>query len=345
MFDFTFLRRIPLLFFLLAFSYANTNCQKKKSETAPTPVSFAKGADISWLTEMEAAGRKFYNAAGTEKECISLLKDGGFNAIRLRVWVNPAGGWNGTNDVVSKALRAKQLGMRLLLNFHYSDTWADPGVQTPPAAWTSYNLANLQQAVFNHTKEVLNALKANGIKPEWVQVGNETNDGMLWPAGKASVNMAAFASLIKSGYEAVKSADDSIQVMVHISNGYDNNLFRWIFDGLKSNGAKWDVIGMSLYPEPSNWSSLNEQCLTNMKDMIERYHTPVMVTEVGMSWDAAAASGSFLTDIISKVQSLPQNKGLGVFYWEPQCYNNWKGYTKGAFDNSGKPTVALDAFK
>ena len=187
-------------------------------------------------------------------------------------------------------------------------------------------------------------LKSNGITPAWVQVGNETNDGMLWPDGKASTNMNNFAQLVNAGYNAVKAVDTSIKVIVHISNGYDNSLFRWIFDGLKNNGAKWDIIGMSLYPTAANWSTLNSQCLTNMNDMVSRYGKDIMVAEIGMSWTDAAACNSFITDLINKVKSVTGGKGLGVFYWEPESYNNWQGYTLGAFDNSGKPTIALNAF-
>lgn len=294
---------------------------------------------------MEAAGKKFYNSAGTEQDCIQILKDLGMNTIRLRVWVNPANGWNDVTDVVAKAVRAKNLGLKLMIDFHYSDTWADPAHQTKPAAWASQDFATLKQSVANHTTLVLNSLKNNGVTPAWVQIGNETNDGMLWPDGKASANMSNFAQLINAGYNAVKAVDPSIKVIVHISNGYDNNLFRWIFDGLKNNGAQWDVIGMSLYPTASNWTALNEQCLANMNDMVSRYNKEVMVVEVGMSWDQAAACNSFLSDLIAKVKSVNGGKGLGVLYWEPEAYNKWQGYTLGAFDNSGKPTIALDAFK
>ncbi len=310
----------------------------------PSPSTFAKGADISWLTEMESAGRIFYNNSGTAQDCFQVLKNLGMNSIRLRVWVNPAGGWNNATDVVAKAIRAKNLGMRIMIDFHYSDSWADPGQQNKPAAWAAQDFTTLQASVYDHTFAVLSSLKAGGITPEWVQVGNETNDGMLWPTGKASVNMANFAALVNRGYDAVKAVDNNIKVIVHISNGHDNNLFRWIFDGLKNNGAKWDIIGMSLYPDPANWNSMNTQCLTNLNDMIARYDKPVMICEVGMSWDQAVVCRSFLTDLQNKVRSVPGNKGLGVFYWEPQCYGNWKGYTKGAFDNSGKPTEALQAF-
>lgn len=330
----------------LCMVYIFLSCEKSQtSSTNNNPSStFAKGADVSWLTQMEAAGRKFYNSAGTEQECMLILKNLGMNTIRLRVWVNPAGGWNNKADVVSKALRAKNLGLRIMIDFHYSDTWADPGQQTKPTAWTSQDFATLKMSLANHTTDVLNELKNNGITPEWVQVGNETNDGMLWADGKASANMANFAQLVNAGYDAVKSVFPSAKVIVHLSNGYDNNLFRWLFDGLKSNGAKWDVIGMSLYPNSTNWSTLNSQCLANMNDMVSRYNKEVMIVEVGMSWDQADACQSFLTDLITKTKFVNGNKGLGVLYWEPESYNNWQGYTLGAFDNSGKPTVALNAF-
>lgn len=335
------------LFFFLVVLLSATSCKKTTTPDPqpPTPtVSIVKGADISWLTEMESSGRKFYNSSGTEQDCIQILKNLGMNAVRLRVWVNPAGGWNGAADVVAKAVRAKNLGMKIMIDFHYSDSWADPGQQIKPAAWASQDFTTLKNSVYNHTYDVLTSLKNSGVTPEWVQVGNETNDGMLWPDGKASTNMANFAALVNKGYDAVKAVDANIKVIVHISNGHDNSLFRWIFDGLKNNGGKWDVIGMSLYPEVSNWSTMNTQCLSNINDMIARYDKPVMITEVGMSWDQASVCQSFIADLINKVKSVANSKGLGVFYWEPQSYNSWKGYTKGAFDNSGKPTVALSAF-
>jgi len=256
--------------------------------TPPVSTNFAKGADISWLTQMESSGRLFYNSSGTAQECMQLLKNLGMNSIRLRVWVDPAGGWNNTADVLAKALRAKALGLRIMIDFHYSDSWADPGQQTKPAAWAAQDFATLQSSVYNHTFNVLSTLKTNGIIPEWVQVGNETNDGMLWPTGKASVNMANFAALVNKGYDAVKAVDNTIKVIVQISNGFNNSLFRWIFDGLKNNGGKWDIIGMSLYPDPGNWSSLNTQCLANMNDMVSRYDKPFMIFEVGIGGEPAA---------------------------------------------------------
>jgi len=323
---------------------ASSGGDNDNDSTGNTTSNLAKGADISWLTQMEASGYKFYSRKGKEEDCMQILKETGMNSIRLRAWVDPVDGWCNTSDVVIKAKRAKSLGMRIMLDLHYSDVWADPGHQIKPASWSSLDFNALENAISAYTTQIMDTLKSNGIVPGWVQVGNETNDGMLWEDGRASTYISNFATLVKAGYDAVKSVSDTTKVIVHISNGFDNNLFRWMFDGLKANGAKWDVIGMSLYPSSGNWQTLDQQCFSNMQDMISRYNTPIMICEVGMNVADSVACKSFLTDIISKTASLPGNNGLGVFYWEPECYGNWQGYPLGAFDNNGKPTMALDAF-
>ena len=337
----------------IVLSCLNICCSKSSnsqtSPPAPTykpPVvssTFAKGADISWVTQMEASNYKFYNSAGEQQDAFALMKSLGMNSIRLRAWVNPTNGWCNTSDLVKKALRAKNAGMKILVDFHYSDTWADPGDQNKPAAWANLSFADLKTAMYNYTVSVMDTLKTNGVTPDWVQVGNETSNGMLWPDGQASTNMANFAALVLNGYNAVKSVSSTTQVIVHLANGYDNPTYTWLFDGLKANGAKWDIIGMSLYPTISNYTSLDTQCLTNINAMISRYGTPVMIVEVGMEADQPLTTRSFLTDIITKVNAVANGQGLGVFYWEPEAYN-WQSYGLGAFDTTGKPTAALDAF-
>lgn len=335
-------------FFYYSFLWLSVvNCANKPAVI--TESTFAKGADVGWLTQMEAAGLKFYNSAGSEQDCMQILKDKGMNSIRLRAWVHPVDGWNSTKDVVSKALRAKKLGMKIMIDFHYSDSWADPSKQPKPAAWATLGLDSLKSALYKYTKGVMDTLMWNGITPDWVQIGNETNDGLLWEEGRASKHMDNFSALIQMGYDAVKKSSPTSQVIVHISNGYDNALFRWIFDGLAKNQVKYDIIGMSLYPSYApqgiaGWAQVNEQCLANMNDMVARYGKPIMIVEVGMPYNQAETCKSFLTDIIAKTKSVTGANGLGVFYWEPECFNNWQGYTLGAFDNTGKPTVALDAF-
>ena len=332
------------LIFLAGMASCNKNSAQNPTPSITPDTNFIKGADVSWITEMESSGVQVYNSAGNATECMALMKSLGMTAIRLRVWVNPSTAWNNTADVVAKALRAKSEGLKILIDFHYSDSWADPGQQTKPVAWSALPLSGLLDSITVHTTLVLTALKNNGINPEWVQVGNETNDGMLWPEGKASLMMSNFAQMINKGYDAVKAVFPSSKVIVHISNGWDNGLFRWMFDGLTLNGAKYDIIGMSLYPSPTNWPTLNNQCLVNMNDMVSRYNKDVMVVEVGMAWDSPIECKAFLDDIIAKVRSVSSSRGLGVLYWEPQAYNNWKGYTLGGFDNYGKPTMAMQAF-
>ena len=335
---------IFLVFFIFSCKKSNGgNNQPTIDSTKTATIVFAKGADISWITQMEASGYKFYDSTGTQKDCFQLMKGLGMNAIRLRVWVNPSDGWCDSADVLAKATRANKLGLNILLDFHYSDSWADPGKQNKPAAWTSLATTSLISEVYTYTYNTLNYLKTNGITPTWVQIGNEVSNGMLWNDGMASVNMNNFAQMVEEGYTAIKAVDSTTKVMIHLPNGYDNSLYRWMFDSLTYYGAKWDIIGMSLYPYTTNYTTLDSECLVNMNDMVKKYNTQVMVCEVGMAADSASYCKAFLTDIIAKVKSVNGGNGLGVFYWEPEAYN-WQGYGLGAFDNTGKPTIAMSAF-
>jgi arabinogalactan endo-1,4-beta-galactosidase len=157
--------------------------------------------------------------------------------------------------------------------------------------------------------------------------------------------MAGFAALVQSGSKAAHAVFPNAKVVVHISNGYDNGLFRWIFDGLKSNSVEWDVIGMSLYPETPTWRATEQQCKANMADMVSRYGKQVMISEIGMPEADTDSSYACLKLLQSDLAALPNAAGLGVFYWEPEAYASWQGYKLGAFDDSGKPTHTLDAFR
>jgi arabinogalactan endo-1,4-beta-galactosidase len=334
---------MPFFTRLLAALLLTTWLPATAQTTAP---AFAKGADISWVTQMEVSNYVFYNKAGQAKDLFQLLQsDYGMNTIRLRVWVNPPGGYNNAADVLAKALRAKALGMRLLIDFHYSDTWADPAAQTKPVAWQGYTVAQLKQAVYDHTFSVITLLRTNNITPEWVQVGNENNDGMLWPEGRVTVNgFANFAAFIDQGYAAVKAASPASKVIVHIANGENNGLFRYNFDGLQANGARWDVIGLSLYPDAATWNTYTARAQANMNDMVARYPgKEVMVVETGLDNYVPIATREMLRDLIAKTQAVPAGKGLGVLYWEPQVYN-WQGYGKGAWGSNNAASVALDGF-
>ncbi|MBP3290003.1 MAG: glycosyl hydrolase 53 family protein [Alistipes sp.] len=334
-----------LLLVFACFVLAGCHSESGEEQLPEGPVQsasgFARGADISWVTQLEKEGYVFYNTSGQVRECTALMKELGMDAIRLRVWVNPENGWCGKDDVLKKARRAKALGMRLMIDFHYSDSWADPGKQTPPAAWAGANLMEMQNLVKTHTADVLRALKAENIAVEWVQVGNETSNGMLWPMGKCDTSPAAYAALHNTGYEAVKSVYPDAKVIVHLHNGDDANLYNWLLGELERKGAKYDMIGMSLYP-PQNWRIKSELTIANMKSLYAKFGKRVMVCEVGMPWDNADGCYDFLKYMLAEAERGGCCDGL--FYWEPEAPVGYSGgYTLGAFAD-GRPTRALDAF-
>ncbi|MFB5265822.1 arabinogalactan endo-beta-1,4-galactanase [Paenibacillus enshidis] len=313
--------------------------------------AFAKGADISWVAGMEKQGYTWKDKRGVQKDVLQILRDDyQINSVRIRVWVNPnmndyANGYMNADKAAELAARAKKLGMSIMLTLHYSDSWADPGQQNKPYAWRNFTFQQLMDAVWAHTVYVMNTMKQHGVTPDWVQIGNETNNGMLWEDGKASVNMKNYAWLVNTGHNAVKSVSSSTKTIVHLANGFDNSLFQWNIGGLVNNGANFDIIGMSLYPFASDWSTKVTQTVSNANNMIATYGKPVMITEIGMDYNEPAAAKSFISDMKSKIRGIAGGKGLGVFYWEPEAvpgYND--GYNKGAWQADGKPTIALEGF-
>lgn len=302
---------------------------------------FAFGADVSFVPMMESWGTKWLDKNGKQKDILQILKEQGINNIRLRVWTVSSGA-SSKQEVVSMCKRAKAKGMGVMIDFHYSDTWADPGSQTIPAAWTDHSVDALAKNVYGHTYDVLKAIKDAGVVPKWVQVGNETKRGMLYPVGQTNQGgSVAFAKFVKSGYDAVKAVDSSIQVIVHLPDGHDNSLYHSIFDGLKKNGAKWDIIGLSAYPR---WSHLDgptmiTKVMANIKDLKQRYGTPCIVVETGHYPNKAVEGNQYLVGVMNE---MIKDKDLGCFYWEPESMG---GYDMGAWDESTqKPTVMMDAF-
>lgn len=300
---------------------------------------FAFGADVSFVPMM--AGTRWLDKNGRQKDILLILKEQGINNIRLRVWTVGSGA-SSKQEVVSMCQRAKQRGMGVMIDFHYSDTWADPGNQTIPSAWKDHSVEALAKNIYDHTYDVLKAVKATGANIKWVQVGNETKRGMLYPVGQTNKGgSVAFAKFVKSGYDAVKAVDSTMQVIVHLPDGHDNSLYRSIFDGLKKNGAKWDIIGLSAYPR---WSHLDgptmiSRVMANINDLKSRYKTPCMVVETGHYPREAVVGNQYLVGLMDR---MIRNGDLGCFYWEPESF---QGYDMGAWDAASmRPTVMMDAF-
>ena len=311
---------------------------------------FAKGADIGWLQQMEASGYKFYSAGGKQEDALQILKDHGINTVRLRTWVNPSedrtNGHNSKDETVAMAVRAQKMGMRVMINFHYSDSWADPQQQRKPAAWVGHDFPRLMEDVYDHTHEVMSALKAAGVTPEWVQVGNETPTGMIYPEGHTD-NWPQLAQLINKGYDAIKAVSPSSKVILHLDRGNDSKRFRMWFDNAKANGARYDVIGMSYYPywlpgKPDYRKSIGDLA-RNMNDMAARYGKEVMVVEVGGEDRRPQNTYDMLVAVQRKVKAVPNQKGLGVIYWEPLGARSWSQYPLSAWGDDGKPTKAMKA--
>ena len=322
----------------------------EKPVEKPTETTFAKGADIGWYTEMEKAGQKFYTASGEEMDCPSLMKSLGFNSLRFRVWVNPKDGWNNKADVLKKCLRAKELGMNIMIDFHYSDDWADPGKQYVPAAWESYDLTAMAKAVADHTSDVLNTLKENGIDITWVQVGNEVTNGMLWEKGRVQgTNAAGFAKLFKAGADQVRSIYPDASVILHIDNAWKMETLKWFYS-LKANaGVKYDMIGLSLYPSYWNdekkafepWEEKVNQAIANIPQLIKSYNKDVMLVEFGMPAAEPEKGKQALETLWDGLKN--ETRFKGIFYWEPESEPERNGYSLGAFKD-GKPTIALSPF-
>ncbi|MBO4906672.1 MAG: glycosyl hydrolase 53 family protein [Bacteroidaceae bacterium] len=344
------MRKVVLIILLTLFS---VHPQESEAQT------FARGADVSWCSEMEATGKKFYNDKGQNKELMQLLSELGMNAIRLRVWVDPAGfgygAWSDKADVLAKARRVRDAGMDLMIDFHYSDFFADPGTQTKPASWAAYSMEELKQAVADHTTDILQALKDEGIEPRWVQVGNEINSGMIWEEGRLwttadDKGWGKYVALSNAGYDAVKAVLPDAYVIVHHASGADNP--SWFYTDFKKYGGKLDMIGLSHYPE-AEWEQDNTKLANAIRKMAITHRVPIMVVETGYNSKNQDLASQVMTDLFTKVGDI--SLCAGIFYWEPEVFANWRpayyttigwpSYSKGAFTSLGRPGKALDAFR
>ena len=316
---------------------------------------FVKGADVGFLTGQEKRGVKFHDRNGRERECLELLKnDYQMSAIRMRVWVNPRGGDCDKYALLAMAKRVKALGMDLMVDFHYSDWWADPAKQNIPKAWEGHSYEEMKEDVRNHTIDVLTLLKDNGIEPRWVQVGNETANGMLWPMGHIKKNPAQYAGFIGTGYDAVKEVFPNAIVIIHLDRGHKQSLYDWNLDTVLKYGGRFDMVGMSLYPywamdgHPElNADDIISDCIKNIRHVSEKYHCDVMIVETGYEVDEQHPEKMEdgrrqLSRVIREAQTETNGRCRGVFYWEPQCMPG--GYKLGAFDSKGTPTAIMDGF-
>jgi beta-galactosidase len=289
------------------------------------------GADISFLPELEARGVKFSDK-GVQKDAIEILKDHGFNYIRLRIFNEPANpkgyspgrGFCDLAHTKAMAKRVKAAGLKFLLDFHYTDYWADPGQQNKPAAWAGEDFPAMKKSLHDYTVKVMQELKDQGTTPDMVQVGNEINHGMVWPEGNIN-NLDSLAQLIYAGVTGVREVSPATAIMLHIALGGQNAESRFWLDNMTERKVPFDVIGLSYYPK---WHGTLIDLKNNMADLASRYHRQVMVAEY-------TQLKKQVNDIAFTV---PDGKSLGTFIWEP--LSTWEQI----FDRDGKTNDLINVY-
>lgn len=290
------------------------------------------GADISWLPSQEDSGMKFSDQ-GVEKGALEILSEHRFNWIRLRLFVDPTAengyskeGYCGLDQTVKMARRVKAAGMKFLLDFHYSDNWADPGKQFTPASWKGLSDDQLADRMHDYTRDVLKRFKAEGVSPEMVQIGNEIHNGFVWPQGRITQSSATFGKLLRRASEGVRAADPAIQIMVHPALGGDNQRSVYFFNLVLRHQVGFDVIGQSYYPE--HHGTL-DGLRHNLTDLATRYRKPIVVVEYK----------EHAKEVHEIVRNLPDGLGWGTFIWEATSHR-WGGL----FDRNGATTHKIDLY-
>ncbi|EOY5721584.1 glycoside hydrolase family 53 protein [Enterobacter cloacae] len=316
------------------------------------PADFIKGADISTLLEAEQNGAKFYNQNGQQQDAIAILKANGVNYVRLRLWVDPqdasgktyGGGSNNLENTIALAKRVKAQGLKLLLDFHYSDFWTDPGKQFKPKAWEKMDYPQLKTAIHDYTRDTIARFKQEGVLPDMVQIGNEINGGMLWPEGKSwgqgggeFDRLAGLLNAAISGLKENLTGGEQVKIMLHLAEGTKNDTFRWWFDEIAKRDVPFDIIGLSMY---TYWNGPISALKANMDDISKRYNKDVIVVEAAYGYtldNCDNAENSFqakeekdggypgtvqgqydyIHDLMQSVIDVPDHRGKGIFYWEP----------------------------
>ena len=310
--------------------------------TTHARAAFAKGADIGWLQQMEANGYIFKNKSGVTENLLTILKEYQIDSVRLRTWVNPSSsptdGHCSEAETVAMAKRCYNAGFRILIDFHFGDTWNSKGVQNPPAAWSTMSYTTMKSTIGSYVNHFMNDLKSNGVTPEWVQIGNEENLGICLPTGSMSGHPDQCTGLLNAAYDNVKLVFPSCKVCIHLASPQDLSSQEAWYDSYKAHGGKWDVCAFSSYPSASLVASL----VGDIDTIGKRYGKQTMVVEVGGKETDPNGTYATVSNYISGMQNIG---GLGVFYWEPEGYSPFTGYTMGAWDpNTKEPTHAMDAF-
>jgi arabinogalactan endo-1,4-beta-galactosidase len=317
---------------------------------------FAIGADLSFLKAAEESGFQF-KENGQAKPGLEIFKDHGYNWIRLRLFHTPTELPNNLEYTIALAKEAKKLGFKLLLNFHYSDTWADPAKQYIPKAWEGKSHEELVNAVFEYTAAVITRFREEDVFPDMVQPGNEIINGMLWPDGKIPENWDQFEELLRAGIDGVFAGCKDLPkplIMVHIDQGGNKDRTKYFFDKLHGYGVEYDIIGQSYYPW---WHGSLLDLRENMIFMAKEYKKPIMLVEVAYCAEPAEyttkpgpfpetpeGQREFLEAVTEIVLKTPDNLGVGIMWWEPATAGLGHVGARDFFDEEGNVLPVINVF-
>ena len=304
--------------------------------------TFYKGADVSWLPQMEANGYKFYNSKGVEQDVLTILKGYGMNAIRLRTFVHPSNnigsGHCSQSETIAMIVRCKKAGMAVDLDFMFGDTWNSLGKQNPPAAWANLSYSAMLTAMHNYVSGFMTAMKASNVAPTWVQIGNEENSGICRPTGSLSGHPDQMTGLLNTAYSAIKATFPSALVVIHLAQPQKLSVAENFLDVYKAHGGKWDVTGFSSYASGSALPGI----ISAMSTVQSRYRKPVMQVEFGGPVGRPAQVSKDITTLIKGIKGFG---GMGLFYWEPEGYWSIRSSDTAAWDaTTRRPTAALNGF-
>jgi arabinogalactan endo-1,4-beta-galactosidase len=326
----------------------------------PAPSAFILGGDISALSSIEQRGAT-YKDEGKSDDAIAIFTRHSWNCFRLRIFVNPNGRGGVVNSLDYTRALAKRIeasGASFMLDFHYSDTWADPQHQVKPAAWNDLNFDDLEKQVERYTAEVMKDLKDNGVTPQIVQIGNEITAGTLWPDAQVQVppsDVKVFEGavreikppqpyddakqwdhltrVVKAGVRGVRAATtpaDGVRTMIHIDCGGDWPVTKGYFDHMIDAGVEFDMIGQSYYP---NWHGTIENVRQTLRETAARYKKDIVIVETAYPWKNAeywagrknmawrispAGQKQFLAELVKTVRETPDGRGVGVVWWHPE---------------------------
>jgi arabinogalactan endo-1,4-beta-galactosidase len=344
--------RVTLLFLILIFSSSFFGCgtDSKESDPKPTPKTLSiKAADVSFLPEIETEGTLFYDGNGVTKNVLDLLKENGWNTVRLRVWHTPENAHSGLDEVKTFAALARAKGFKIWITVHYSDSWADPGQQTKPASWNDLSFSVLADTVYRYTKRIV-----TNLNPDIIQIGNEINSGFLWPSGNIS-NLTNFTTLLKKGIQATRDFSPQSKIMIHYAG---HASAAWFYQQLQNQSVDYDMIGLSYYPI---WHGKDLTALqTNMNSLAFTHNKEIIIAETAypftLEWNdwtnnIVGETGQLVTGYPATADGQKQfllrikqlisttEKGTGICYWAPE----WIAF-KGSEATNGSPWENMALF-